>query len=216
MQTTTINTNHSVHEGHEAVSKSPLFSLPAELRSEIYRYAVLVDPDQHIDITSGTFPEPALLRTCRLIRHEARSIYVDENAFSICIDDYDSTELMILEEWEESLDINLTLEVKIEKSANWTNLARWLWRINGESITRTSTGYERQRGSVEHKLISALFSIAAESSEMPFDVAKKLLEPLYHVLVAMNKAWTAAHKNIWAEIDFQMREIDQLSEVDEH
>lgn len=59
-----------------------LFDLPGELKNAIYRFALV--ETQHLDITTKSIPlEPALLRTCRVIRQEARSIFYLENTFRI-------------------------------------------------------------------------------------------------------------------------------------
>ncbi|KAF2094380.1 hypothetical protein NA57DRAFT_60427 [Rhizodiscina lignyota] len=59
-----------------------LLTLPGEIRNFIYR-AVLVK-DNHITISAAYPPkEPALLRTCRTIRSEARMIWYSENDFRV-------------------------------------------------------------------------------------------------------------------------------------
>lgn len=61
--------------------KSPLISLPAELRNEIYDLA-LTHSDGPIDVTSDEKPnEPALLATCVQIRTEATPIFYANNSF---------------------------------------------------------------------------------------------------------------------------------------
>jgi hypothetical protein len=64
---------------------SPIFNLPAELRCNIYE-EVLVSkwPSLPLELNSpggGSLLPPALLQTCRVIRHEAQPIYYSENTF---------------------------------------------------------------------------------------------------------------------------------------
>lgn len=60
--------------------QSPLIELPAELRNNIYRKALLRDGE--ISVSSKESPdEPALLATCRQIRSEVLPIYYGENNF---------------------------------------------------------------------------------------------------------------------------------------
>ncbi|KXT18396.1 hypothetical protein AC579_8180 [Pseudocercospora musae] len=60
---------------------SKLLNLPAEMRNWIYREALC--EDSWIKIDQDTFAQPALLRTCKQIRHEASSIYYHENRFEV-------------------------------------------------------------------------------------------------------------------------------------
>ncbi|KAF2094379.1 hypothetical protein NA57DRAFT_80192 [Rhizodiscina lignyota] len=72
--------NPQMHE----TTKGPrtLLDLPGEIKNQIYRL-VLLEPTS-LEITRDTAPqEPPLLRTCRLIRHEARAIFFNANTFSI-------------------------------------------------------------------------------------------------------------------------------------
>ncbi|KAF2173897.1 hypothetical protein M409DRAFT_48809 [Zasmidium cellare ATCC 36951] len=57
------------------------FNLPAELRNEIYRLA-LVKPNYLRTVVCGsTYKTPALLQVCRQIRNEAAGVYYGENKF---------------------------------------------------------------------------------------------------------------------------------------
>jgi len=61
--------------------QTPLLSIPAEVRNKIYQLS-LVNEDVVLDVKILSTPtEPALLATCRQIRHEASSIFYGENTF---------------------------------------------------------------------------------------------------------------------------------------
>lgn len=76
--------NSTDHQQHQ----SKLMPMPAELRSMIYRFALISTIE--IDINNA-FREPALLSTCRTIRQEAITIYYLENLFMIHCSDWDHT-----------------------------------------------------------------------------------------------------------------------------
>ena len=82
-----------------AQPQSPLFSLPAELRNQIYRLVLiratnfdLIRPT-HFDLRpEGFWPyEPDLLHVSRQIRTEALDIYYQENTWAFHIQDFDAT-----------------------------------------------------------------------------------------------------------------------------
>ena len=61
-------------------STSSLMKLPAELRNQIYRYAIV--QNESINVTRVDTPkEPALLATCKLIRKETLTMFYHENKF---------------------------------------------------------------------------------------------------------------------------------------
>lgn len=72
--------------------KSPILSLPPEMRNRIYRECVVEGViTLHSDDMFDSLPvEPALLLTCRQIRKEALSIYYHENKFEFCISHHDA------------------------------------------------------------------------------------------------------------------------------
>lgn len=71
---------------HASNQDSPLLSLPAELRNEIYTQVLVGTED--IDISSPTaHTQGALLDVCKQIRKEAAEIYYVENSFSLTTDD---------------------------------------------------------------------------------------------------------------------------------
>lgn len=57
-----------------------LLGIPGELRNQIYR--LILVQDDPIKLTPTDHEQPALLRTCKQIRDEATSIFIEENQFS--------------------------------------------------------------------------------------------------------------------------------------
>jgi hypothetical protein len=69
------------------VAQSPLFKLPPELRTIIYRYALLTDQDIDITESSGIL-EPALLSVCKILRLESYKVFYFENEFACMVEHY--------------------------------------------------------------------------------------------------------------------------------
>lgn len=112
-------------DSQASAKKSPLLSLPPEMRNRIYRFALVEEDDIEIP-SGGPFPsDPPLLRTCSQIRGEAISIFYLENTFSFTIEDFNAGKYL---EWcgtskyrKESNHIFAVVD-----STNWTNILRWL------------------------------------------------------------------------------------------
>lgn len=111
-----------------------LFKLPAELRNQVYRL-VLVG-DEVFDINSNATPplDHPLLKTCRLVRAEARKIYYEENRMIWHVHNFDVSRLV---QWldlsnahwdlyrESNSEMHLTHKVKEHKDS-WPNLLNWV------------------------------------------------------------------------------------------
>lgn len=63
-----------------SVAESPLFKLPPELRTMIYRFA-LIDDEEVVVTEAGGVPEPALLSVCKNVRSETYKVFYYENDF---------------------------------------------------------------------------------------------------------------------------------------
>ncbi|KAK4541976.1 hypothetical protein LTR36_007176 [Oleoguttula mirabilis] len=70
---------------------SPLLSLPAELRNEIYALALTPAPTSSLDLSKPKLKEPGLLRACKQTRAEAEPIFYTSTAFSGTIRNLDFT-----------------------------------------------------------------------------------------------------------------------------
>lgn len=65
---------------------SPILSLPPELRNEIYGYALMATNEIVKISTEGDDYHPALLRTCKQIRNEARPLWYATAEFRAIVD----------------------------------------------------------------------------------------------------------------------------------
>ncbi|KAK5127508.1 hypothetical protein LTR85_006847 [Meristemomyces frigidus] len=107
--------------------KSPLLSLPPELRNAIYRFAtvganeLIIDPQQLILAP----PEPGLLSVCKQIRKEASGLYYRENLFLFSVRDFDAS-LYVL--WCSASKLRKQCHQRFLTSGsnNWSNLLAWL------------------------------------------------------------------------------------------
>ncbi|KAK5695840.1 hypothetical protein LTR97_008260 [Elasticomyces elasticus] len=63
------------HEAETGQGDSPFFSLPAELRNDIYELALSADSKEPIELLSASPPSNAMVTTCRQAYNEAANIY---------------------------------------------------------------------------------------------------------------------------------------------
>lgn len=108
---------------------SKFLDLPAEVRNNIYFYAVTgipVCPDESLDYPLSAFDEPPITRTCRQIRSEALAIFYGENSFRF---DAAATEMGTLRTWIQHLGIRANLlcnvEYKLYSAKHESALAKW-------------------------------------------------------------------------------------------
>ncbi|KAK3680221.1 hypothetical protein LTR78_000599 [Recurvomyces mirabilis] len=106
-----------------------LFKLPAELRNIIYRH-VLVSGEE-IKLKPKGPGEPALLRVCRGVRKEARSIYYTENKFRLSITAFNGVafthfarQYRIYRHLRPQGNSNITF--LIDNDPHWENLVAWV------------------------------------------------------------------------------------------
>lgn len=114
---------------------SRLLALPAEMRNEIYEWALTAPQDGEIDITADWEP-PGLLATCRQIRHEALGMYFLDNTFVFNIQNCDgSLHTSWLSEFggyvlEDGADECNLVEYHTG-NPNWQNLMTWMGGLYG-------------------------------------------------------------------------------------
>lgn len=85
----------------------PFLRKPAEIRNCIYEYALGVDGICEVD-EGKDFPEPALLFTCKTIRHEAIGIFYSINTFDAAMTSYSPSMPIFLQEKNELLETMTT------------------------------------------------------------------------------------------------------------
>lgn len=92
----------------QSIEHCRLFTLPSELRNQIYEYVVRGEPallyqvmefrvyaDPKIVVGADGIPEPPLLETCKTVRKEAIGIFYNINTIRIQITSFDSTPALL-------------------------------------------------------------------------------------------------------------------------
>lgn len=123
----------------EPTGECLFFELPAELRNEIYRYALVSTDRIHITTTMiQPPPEPGILYANRQARQEALAIYYHENHFRFDMYDLNASAYMRWVRAEPVMRGRLSVWFKlyIPTSADlaWQNLMIWLEAIHSRRV----------------------------------------------------------------------------------
>lgn len=111
-----------------------LLALPPELRTRIYEY-VLAPKFKKKTITRYSLEQPPLLRTCKTIRAEARSVYYHDQQFQLDIKNFDSSLLQMFSKQTGQYLYKVDVEIKIMRSSkSWSNLLAWLEAYHKEIV----------------------------------------------------------------------------------
>lgn len=122
-----------VNQAGTATEEEPpgLFTLPAELRNEIYRLVLL--SQSRITIGARNHEQPALLRTCRQLREETSSIFYDENRFLTRVQDMRM--VIPASHWCITRIRAPNFSAHMSGTMSWSNTLKWLERYyRGEAI----------------------------------------------------------------------------------
>ena len=156
---------------------STLLGLPGELRNHIYTY-VLVDEDRII-IDRSRFVQPGLLRSCRQIREEARSIYYLNNAFGTSVRDLDPYNLIAFKRQAGNFGPRTKTEIVIytwppeQGQLAWSNLMKWLEAYhNGRAPGLRGKQEER---SIRRRVVARAFDVIDTAERLPWEQAVKVL-----------------------------------------
>jgi hypothetical protein len=123
------------------VADSPLFELPPEIRTMIYRFALVADGELPITKVHG-IPEAALLKVSKLVRSETYSLFYRENEFNVIVYDGDCAPLLLschkFSGCDRFSNIDLHDHVKclVENRGdhrNWKNLVIW-YRLCAQNL----------------------------------------------------------------------------------
>lgn len=103
----------------------PLLSLPAELRTKIYRLAIIEPNEIQIRAIDRPPIEPRLLCFCRQVRDEVSEIYYHENQFRFHFEHLDASKYF---EWCRKSVVRASVDVKFAntKGMAWPCLKTWL------------------------------------------------------------------------------------------
>ncbi|KAK5738924.1 hypothetical protein LTR17_005650 [Elasticomyces elasticus] len=172
-----------------------LFKIPGELRNRIYEY-VLVSR-YAIPISAEGPGEPSLLRVCKGIRAEARSIYYGTNDFRLVMRNFDGAAFTPFARQFRSYEcqhygrLAKTGAVKFQMlgAPSWANLMRWSKDIYcGQAMEPDLSGPEDPN---EH-IVGAVLQII---NDLQYKVVggwpavEKVLQAMHRALKGTNSPW---------------------------
>lgn len=170
--------------------------MPAEVRNQIYRYTLVEvtdfeDDDSWIVLDQSTAMQPALLRCCRQIREEAFSIYWEENAFWLVINDLKLAPQTGHWIWQHSRTGHPEPRADSTKMV-WGNLLEWLhlhWQ-GDERFQQVGWGDNRDYPPVCGRDVACLkaFELVEECRGMDWARTKRILD-LYGEAVEGKSRW---------------------------
>lgn len=137
------------------IAASPLFKLPAELRLRIYEYALYSeDHDGICEITRNEgIPEPALLFTCKVARHQGIAVFNTVNSIRLIADSFHPAVHSLLVRKVASIRRSsahikgLDVQIYTTGRRNFRNLTLWLQNVHSgrqSSLVRKTLGRLRR------------------------------------------------------------------------
>jgi hypothetical protein len=170
----------------ESTKESAFLNLPAELRNQIYKEAV-VESDA-IEVSRSSVPaEPGLLRVNRQIRKEVKDIYYRDNLFKFHLFDYDAT---IFIRWFGSSESRAACnwETRYHGRKNWINLHAWLkatydGKTNGKRVKRS---LDKQAD-----IVVGIFNIVMrmKRNDIPWETVEKYLNDVRQLITVKDASW---------------------------
>jgi hypothetical protein len=172
-------------------TSSPFMDLPGELKNRIYFYS-LVKPD-NMEITALNWPthQPALLKTCKQIRHEALSIFYNENHICANIEDWSPVVKNTCHDLWTRHELDPTLfSHYFTGGPHWGNLLAWLKAFFLGTMRGISDVVHKTR-SLERKTVGVTFMMAqmARINNLPWDDLKQMLEAQRGLLKKGDGRW---------------------------
>jgi hypothetical protein len=195
-----IVTEHHKRTTENGIAKSALFSLPREIRTMIYSYALANDAEISLTKSAG-IPEPALLSASKTLRAETFETFYLENAFVCQVRDFDAAPVRLavakaLQLAPESESLRalakkrpssiLNCKVSFRGKRSWENLVAWLLLC----LARKCPGLDcTDADDAEHKLLKGLFETVLEGPEISVDALGFLCKAMRSGFVALNRDW---------------------------
>jgi len=177
-----------------SVAESPLFNLPPELRTMIYRFALVTDEEVAITEADG-IPEPALLSTSKIIRSETYNVFYFENDFCCDVQQFNPATLLMADRKVTLHDLSVGIAkpgISLKQGhdqRNWGNLVMWLRECLEGRCQSMGLAVDGVHEDVEIKLIGGLFRVLINDTEMDLWRLDVLLKHMRPTLVALHSEW---------------------------
>ncbi|KAK0263972.1 hypothetical protein LTS09_002323 [Friedmanniomyces endolithicus] len=155
---------------------SRLLTLPPEVRNTIY-HLVLVREGRKRVLAPALPYDPAFLRTCRQIRHEAQGIFLHQNEFYITVYNYHYT--MPRTHWFHMVaPHNRSVVLALEPTKmQWEHLRDWLKAYHAGEATRLSVP-ERYLAPDSHQVAARAFATVDRLGGVKWEVVGEALADL--------------------------------------
>jgi hypothetical protein len=191
---------HHKRTADNGIAKSPLFSLPRELRNMIYTYALASDAETTLT-KSGGIPEPALLSASKTLRAETFENFYLENKFVCEVHNFDCAPILLavaksLQLATETEGLRalakkrpssiLNCKVSFRGKRNWENLVAWLLLCREEKTPGLDC---TDADDAEHKLLKGLFEMVLEGPEISVEALRFLCKAVRPGFVALHGDW---------------------------
>ncbi|KAK3686675.1 hypothetical protein LTR37_019606 [Vermiconidia calcicola] len=163
-----------------------LLALPGELRNKIWRYT-LVEPVK-INVTTTGPGDPAVIRTCKSVRNEARAIYYRENDFRLHVRNYNGAAFLPFfyqyARWPKVTRSQVFFSMT--GLPNWDNLVAWL--KSSDTSVGTVPDLDNPKSSIEH-IVGGAMRIVDAMKYLPWQYKEEALQGFYQGLKGTCSRW---------------------------
>lgn len=187
---------------HRSNMESRLLALPPELRTLIYRFA-LVNPEVQTVLLAVSEPnharnaQPGLLLSCRRARGEAIGIYYGENTFRVGIHSLRGKALVpvirILMKYGAHGDRSPDVRLVHYGPPSWTNLREWLRESHHRRYWNMMAAMGEKALSEKHmkgKVVGTAFKIVVTMKGQRWEEVERVLELWHDMAKVIDPVWT--------------------------
>lgn len=163
-----------------------LLGLPAEIRNEIMDYVLLYD--RTISIYPHLHIQPAILKTCLMLRNDYMREFYGSNRFLLQVRDYDILPFVPL--YRGIFDLGLDFEnfdFRISGRPNWANMKSWAKQFHEEKFFGLLMNVPD--GNAASFVEGLLFDVASALPDLSWSETERLLDAMRPLLIRADKRW---------------------------
>ena len=164
---------------------SKLFQLPAELRNQIYEYALKEDHEIRIEDSKP----PEWINTCKQFRHETLKMYYRVNTFYANIDHLDARKLVRWYTHVAAIFPDPMYTACLSSSHNWENLIEWCKEVWRGAIPGLSWPVFGAGAAGTCTVVVAAHNIADDYGDLSWERCLWALDNLREVLKVYDDGW---------------------------